>query len=108
VLRESSEDEMVASFLQGELSSERFGPAVRHQLAVMGEPAELLTRPDLADPQANQARRDVLAATRGYGEDRELFEFFPAGVQWVRARLAPDELACSLHRILVLERNLRR
>jgi hypothetical protein len=94
VLAESSEDEMVACFLQGELSSERFGPAVRHQLAVMGEPEELLTRPDLTDPQANQARRDVLTATRGHGEDRELFEFFPAGVQWVRAWLAPDELAC--------------
>jgi hypothetical protein len=66
VLAESSEDEMVASFLHGELSSERFGPAVRHQLAVMGEPEELLTRPDLTDPQANRARHNVLAATRGY------------------------------------------
>jgi hypothetical protein len=93
VLRQSSEDEMVASFLQGELSSERFGPAVRHQLAAMAQPEELLTRADLVDPQANRARRDVLAATRGYGEDRELFGFFPACVRWVRALLAPDELA---------------
>lgn len=93
VLRESSDEEMVASFLQGELSSERFGQVVRDQLAAMLQPEELLTRPDLADPQANMARRDVLAATRGYGEDRELFEFFPACVRWVRALLAPDELA---------------
>ncbi len=84
---------MVATFLQGELSSERFGPAVRDQLAAMAQPDELLTRPDLADPQASKARGVVLAATRGYGEDREVFEFFPACVLWVRALLAPDELA---------------
>jgi hypothetical protein len=93
VLRESSDEEMVAIFLQGELSSERFGPAIRDQLAVMAQPEALLTRPDLADQHANEARRDVLAATRGYGKDRELFEFFPAGVHWVRALLGPDELA---------------
>jgi hypothetical protein len=93
VLAESSEEEMVASFLRGELSSDRFGPAIRDQLTAMGEPEELLTRPDLADPRGNEARAHVLAATRGYAEDRELFEFFPASVQWVRALLAPDELA---------------
>jgi hypothetical protein len=93
VLRESSEEEMVATFLQVELSSERFGPAVREQLATMAQSEELLTRPDLADPRANKARRDVLAATRGYGEDREVFECFPACVRWVRALLAPEELA---------------
>jgi hypothetical protein len=59
VLRESSDEEMVASFLQGERSSERFGQVVRDQLAAMVQPEELLTRPDLADPQANTARRDV-------------------------------------------------
>ncbi len=84
---------MVASFLSGELSSERFGAAILDQLTAIGAPRELLTRPDLADPRENEARANVLAATRGYGQDRELFEFFPASVQWVRALLAPDELA---------------
>lgn len=86
---------MVATFLQGELSSERFGPAVRDQLAAMSQPEALLTRPDLADPQANAARRDVLAATRGYGENGELFEFFPAcvdgsGGTWCSQRAFPE------------------
>ena len=35
----------------------------------------------------------MLAATRGYGEDRELFEHFPAEVNWVRAQLVATELA---------------
>jgi len=93
VLRESTEEEMVASFLQGEISSDRFGHAIRVELTSMGEPDELLTRPDLSDPRSNEARAKVLAATRGYREDRELFEAFPTEVRWVKALLAPDELA---------------
>ncbi len=84
---------MVAVFLQGELPSERFGTAVRDALRALGEPERLLTNPDLHDEHANQARGAVLAATRGYGEDRELFEYFPAEVEWVWAQMAPAELA---------------
>jgi hypothetical protein len=78
VLRESNADEMVACFLQAELSSERFGQGIRDALRACGQPETLLTRPGLADQHANQARRALLAATRGYGEDREIFEHFPA------------------------------
>src|SRR5579875_3867339 len=93
VLGESGEDEMVACFLRGELPSERFGDAVRAALSAAGLPAELVTHPDLTDQEANRARRAILAATRGYGEDRELFADFPARVRWIRACLTPAELA---------------
>jgi hypothetical protein len=93
ILGESSEEDMVSVFLQGELSSYRFGPAVRDALLAGDELEWLLTDPDVKDQRANQARRAVLAATRGYGEDRELFEHFPAAVKWVRAQLAATELA---------------
>lgn len=62
-------------------------------MANVGESERLLTDADLADPVANQARRDVLRATRGYGENRDMFEGFPTGVRWIRAVLTPDELA---------------
>ncbi|MGH2894117.1 MAG: hypothetical protein ACRDPM_12750 [Solirubrobacteraceae bacterium] len=93
IVRESNEAEMVAMFLRGELFSERFGPAVRDALLACGEPERLLAEPDLHDGRANQARRAVLAATRGYGEDRELFEHFPANVSWEWIELTPSELA---------------
>jgi hypothetical protein len=93
IVRESNEAEMVAVFLRGELFSERFGPAVRDALLVCGGPERFLIEPDLNDGRANQARRAVLAATRGYGEDRELFEHFPAKVRWERIELTPPELA---------------
>lgn len=71
MLRESSEEEMIACFLRGELSSERFAPAICEQLATSSRPEELLTEPDLTDPQANDARRNILAVT-------------PCGDTWLR------------------------
>jgi hypothetical protein len=93
ILDASSDDEMVATFLRGELSSERFGGDIRRCLASSGQPERLITHPDLLDAEANAARRTVLAATRGYGENRELFTDFPAQVTWCRAILGPGEIA---------------
>jgi hypothetical protein len=93
VIGDSGEDEMVACFLLGELTSRRFGAGIRQALAAVGESEHLLTDADLADPVANRARRDLLGATRGYGENRDVFEDFPARVRWIRAVLTPDELA---------------
>lgn len=94
VIGESCEHEMVACFLLGELTSDRFGPSIREQLAATGLSEQLLTRADLTDEDANRARRDLLGATRGYGQARELFdEDFPTCVRWVRAVLTPSEVA---------------
>ena len=83
---------MVACFLRGELASERFGAELRERLEASGESERLLTHPDLADERANRTRLALLASTRGYGENRELFEHFPAGVGWLWVRLSPEEL----------------
>lgn len=85
---------MVACFLSGELSSRRFGQNLRSHLAAAGQAERLLTHPDLSDAGANVARRALLAATRGYGKNRDLFENFPAHVTWARALLSADEAAC--------------
>ncbi|MFB6888022.1 hypothetical protein ACFCX4_01735 [Kitasatospora sp. NPDC056327] len=93
VLGISGEDEMVACFLSGELASPRFGRNLRSHLAAAGRTERLLTHPDLSDAGANRARRALLAATRGYGENRDLFENFPAEVTWTRALLSAGEAA---------------
>lgn len=84
---------MIASFLLGELTSDRFGAGIRAALDAAGQAAALVTAPDLGDAAQNRARRALLAATRGYGQDRDVFENFPARVRWVRAMLTPGELA---------------
>ena len=94
VIAESSEDEMVACFLLGELTSHRFGAGVHAALRAAGRSERLLTEADLTDGDANRARRELLGTTRGYGRNRDVFdEDFPTGVRWIRAVLAPDELA---------------
>jgi pimeloyl-ACP methyl ester carboxylesterase len=94
IIRESSEDEMVACFLLGELTSPRFGEGIRRALAAAGASEGLLTAADLTDQAANRVRRGLLTATRGYGENRDVFEDFPGRVRWIRAVLTPEELAC--------------
>jgi len=93
VLGPGSEAEMIACFLGAELTSTRFGPAIRSALAANGRSECLLTHPDLGDADENAARRALLALTRGYGEHRELFDVFPDEVAWIRAELTPAELA---------------
>jgi hypothetical protein len=93
VLRSGSEDEMVACLLGAEVTSARFGAFVRAALADAGESDLLLTRPDTSDAAENAVRRALLATTRGYGEDRDVFEDFPRGVRWEWALLDPAELA---------------
>jgi hypothetical protein len=93
VIGDSSDDEMVALFLLGELASERWGEGIRAALDAAGQAEALITAADLGDAGQNRARRALLATTRGYGEDRDVFENFPARVRWIRARLTPGELA---------------
>ncbi len=67
ILDESSEDEMIGCFLQGELTSRRFGPGLRAALSAAGLSERLLTEADLSDENENRARRGLLGTTRGYG-----------------------------------------
>lgn len=94
IVRESSEDEMIACFLQGELTSDRFGADLRAALGAAGLSERLLTDADLGDEGENRARRGLLRVTRGYGDGRDVFdESFPARVLWVLASLDQAELA---------------
>ena len=82
LLKESSEEEMVALFLKTEFDSSRWRP---HLLRVADDaecPTELLECPDTTRRADNGFRAKVLARFRGYGENRDLFEGYPSGVEW--------------------------
>jgi hypothetical protein len=66
---EISEDEMIATFLRGELTSERFGDDVRAALASSGLDERVLVDVDLTDEEENGARRRLLAATGATAKD---------------------------------------
>lgn len=104
VIRDSSEDEMIALFLLGELNSERFGNGIRSALDAASQTEALITAADLGDADQNRARRTILGLTRGYGENRDVFENFPARVQRLPAMLAPSEFARVRYMILAGQR----
>lgn len=82
LLRESSEDEMILEFLKAEYTSARFSDELKNVLWDFGCDRGIIFSADLQDAVENRTRKRILGAYRGYGEDRELFEFFPEVLEW--------------------------
>jgi hypothetical protein len=86
------EEEMVATFLQTELASIRFEPAILTILERDGRNREIIDQPDLANAADNEYRGRVLGEYRGYGRDADVFRFVPATVRWYRAHATNADL----------------
>lgn len=84
---------MIAAFLRGEIASERFGATIQALLKRDGRDPRVVEAPDVASEADNTYRRQLLGDFRGYGQDRELFQFFPADEAWHRYALSRAELA---------------
>jgi hypothetical protein len=97
LLRPATEAEMVATFLRGELDSERFGPELRRLLALGGHALSLVTEPDLTDAAANAVRASLLDDYRAYERRDGLFGGFPHDVEWTRAALTREEVLSILY-----------
>lgn len=88
-----SEDEVIALFLQSELTSKRWGGKLKELLEKDDKQDSIVASPDLTSASENEYRRNLIGRFRGYGENRELFEDFPKDVSWFRYSLSQDELA---------------
>jgi hypothetical protein len=97
LLGPSSEDEMVAVFLAGEVDSPRYTDAVRALIASAGTDESLVRDPDLADPTANARRRAILEGYRAYERREGLFHGFPRDVAWHSAVLDAEEVLDILY-----------
>src|SRR3954463_15222089 len=97
LLGPSSEDEMVAVFLAGELDSPRYADAVRGLVAGSGRDESLVRHPDLADATANGQRRAILEGYRAYERREGLFHGFPRDVAWHSALLDAEEVLDILY-----------
>jgi len=91
IAREATEAEMVALFLASELHSDRWREPLVSVLSEYGLSADLIEHANISSSEENRLRAAVLARFRGYGENRSLFEGYPAGVRWCHTVLdAPD------------------
>jgi hypothetical protein len=92
VVAESSEAEMVAVFLAGELRSERFGPGIREAVASAGADLRVVASPNLTDAAENAFRLRILDERRAYLCREGIFGGFPDDVRWRWVSLTPEEL----------------
>jgi hypothetical protein len=97
ILRDSSEAEVVATFLRGELGSPRYGETLRTLLREAGEDEHVLVEPDIGDPREDSLREALLEAYRSWLSREGLFAGFPERVDWSYAALGPAEVLSILY-----------
>jgi hypothetical protein len=85
------ECDMVAAFLQAEISSSRYSKLIQPNLEYNGLSRDLIDAPDLENESHNYIRRMLLRAYRGYGANRLLFTGFPSDVSWRFAEIEPQD-----------------
>ena len=89
----ATENEMIATFLRGELASSRFGERLALHIQQLGLAVDLVTSPDLADEQANRSRRELITHFRGWGSTQSVFGGLPAKrTDWVWVELSERDL----------------
>jgi hypothetical protein len=88
LLRLTSEADMIASFLQAEMTSLRFGSYIKAQLEHDRRDRSLVEAPDITNASDNAYRRQLLAAYRAY-----VFDKLPVHITWYRALLDREEIA---------------
>ena len=91
-IRDTSEDEMIAVYLQAELNSTRFRADIEAYVRQERIDPRILHVPDWRNAQENALRRAILGRHRGYDRNEGYFQGFPADVRWERVALTREEL----------------
>jgi hypothetical protein len=91
-IRDVSEDEMIAIYLQTELSSVRFRQKLKLHIQQEKIDTHIVQKPDWHNPAENVLRRTLLGVYRGYGLNTDYFPDFPSHVRWERVGLSREEL----------------
>ncbi len=97
LIKPSDENEMVLTFLKGEIDSPRFGPQYQKMLRNSNLDRSIINNGNIASYNENQIRKELLGTVRGYGEDSWLFRGFPQNVNWELAELSDKELDSLLY-----------
>jgi hypothetical protein len=86
------ECDMVIAFLQGEISSSRYGQYILGNLKFNKFSRKtLIARPDLENENDNAIRRALLQIYRGYGSNAYLFIGFPNDARWRFVDVEPQD-----------------
>ena len=91
-IRDVSEDEMIAIYLQTELSSIRFSQKLELHMEEQKIDTHIIQEPDWLNAAENVLRRTLLGVYRGYGLNTDYFPDFPAHVRWGLVGLSREEM----------------
>jgi len=92
IIRQTTEDDMIATFLSGELASARFGSQIREALQKYKVDDNVIANPDLSSREDNGLRRKLLKEARGYGSGKSWFAGMPTDIRWCWAEFDRNEL----------------
>lgn len=92
ILRASSEEEMIAEFLKAEYRSERFSEQIKEIMNALSFNESIILSANLNNAAENAERKKLLGEFRGYGLNRELFERFPAEINWSLCNFVSGDL----------------
>jgi len=91
-LSPSSNEEMIAVFLQGELDSPRFGDVIETALHSRGLSRSLIERPNLSDEAENAQRSSILFEYRPWLASADLLKGWPPKAKWQWVELARKDI----------------
>ena len=80
-VRDSSESEMILTFLKGEITSQRFNEKLNNVLNELGYKKGLILDGDFYNQNENVQTKNIMIKFRGY-PTKELFENFPNIAHW--------------------------
>lgn len=92
ILGKSSENEMIALFLKGELTSKRFSKELLKIISDFNVNLNTISIYDLNNKTDNDLRKLVLRLYRGYGDNKEIFTNFPTEIDWYWCRLEREDI----------------
>lgn len=91
-IKQSSEDEMICTFLKMELSSDRYAEKIESVLRQMQMDKRIIEKGDIHSEQENALRKEILGRFRGY-PDKEMFEGFPKDIDWTWATFGKEDMS---------------
>lgn len=92
IIRNTTEDDMVASFLRAEVNSSRWGGLVKQLLKKYAVETTIIDNPNLFDKKENAVRLNILGDLRGYKKNELLFKNFPENVDWKRLEIDKEDM----------------
>jgi hypothetical protein len=82
ILYKSSENEMIAVYLNEKIKSERYVKQIDEIIKKEKIDRNIILNPNFENNIENQLRQIILETFRGYGTNKGIFENFPKNIDW--------------------------